>query len=115
MPKTSVDENASAVLAQHKVGMAWEPWVIEPIAESVPPEVLAHQYLRLRILAPNRSHVSVSVLWGMYVHAFLLLPKPSPPLFLGWESNLNKPLRKDTKCFPKKKEKPSKLTVDDRL
>ncbi len=73
MPKASVDKHARSVLTQHNIRMAWQPWIVQPITESLSPQILAHKYLRLRVRRANRGHVLVSLLWCKYVHDAKLL------------------------------------------
>ena len=49
MPEAAIDEDASAVLPQHKVRMTRETWVIQAIAETTAPEIVSHKQLWLGI------------------------------------------------------------------
>ena len=68
MPKAAVDEDDSAVFAQHDVGMTRETGMVEAIAEATGKEILAHQYLWACSLALDCSHAAVALLLGHLVH-----------------------------------------------
>lgn len=57
MPEAPIDEHARPILAQNDVGMAWQPWVVQPVSEPLTPQELAHDYLRLRVLGANTRHI----------------------------------------------------------
>ena len=68
MPEATVDEDDSAVFAQHDVGMTGESGMVEAIAEAAGKEILAHQYLRARSLALYCRHAAMALLLGHLVH-----------------------------------------------
>ena len=68
MPKATVDEYACTVFAQHNIWMARQARIIQPISESLPPQIFAHKYLWLRVRGTNRSHIFVSLLLGKNIH-----------------------------------------------
>jgi hypothetical protein len=49
MPKASIDEYARAVLSQHNIRMAWQPWIVQPVAEALSPQIFALKNFGLRI------------------------------------------------------------------
>lgn len=63
MPEATVDEDASAVFAQHNVWMSRKTFVVEPVAKAMMPEVFPYHYLRLSIFALDRGHVMMDSLW----------------------------------------------------
>lgn len=56
VPKAAVHENADAVSAQHDVGLAGQPLVVEPIAVAETPKEFAHNQLGLRVFAAIGRH-----------------------------------------------------------
>lgn len=63
MPKASVDKDAGAVLAKHKVRMTRQPRIVQPITKALFPQVFAHKNLWLRVRRANRDHIMVTLLW----------------------------------------------------
>lgn len=57
MPEAAVYEDAGAVLAQHKVGMSWQPSRVETVAETTAPQIMAHQQFWLGVLRADGRHV----------------------------------------------------------
>lgn len=49
MPKAAVHEYTSTILPQHNVGMPRQPRVVQPIPETLSPQVFTHNNLRLRV------------------------------------------------------------------
>ena len=71
VPETAVDEDARAVFAQHHVGTARQPRMVQPIAEPVSPQVAPHHQLGLGVLAVDGRHVTVSLLgYGLFGHDY---------------------------------------------
>lgn len=56
VPKAAVHENADAVSAQHDVGLAGQPLVVEPIAVAETPKEFAYNQLGLRVFAAIGRH-----------------------------------------------------------
>ena len=73
MPEATVDKHTRAVLAQHNVRMARQPWIVQPVSKSMAPQIFAHKYLRVRVRRANRSHVLVTLLWCELIHNAKLL------------------------------------------
>ncbi len=63
MPEASVHKNAHPVLPHHDVRFPWQSWMVQPIAEPMPPQVTAHNHFWLRVFAVDGSHICVA-LWG---------------------------------------------------
>ena len=53
MPEASVDEDARSVHSHHDVWFPRQSWMIQPVAESTTPQILAYKHLRLRVLSTN--------------------------------------------------------------
>ena len=70
MPEAAVHKDARPVLPQHDVWLARQTWMVQPIAESMPPQIVAHQYLRLRILATDGCHVGMKIAVHLLAHLF---------------------------------------------
>ena len=70
MPEAPVHKHACPVLAQHQIGMPWQPLVIQSVSESSLPQPLAHNQLRLRVLRPNRRHILTALLGREFIHCF---------------------------------------------
>jgi hypothetical protein len=68
MPEATIDKHASAVFAQHNIGMSRQPWIVQPVSESLTPQVFAHKNFRLRIRRANSSHILMPLLWSQSVH-----------------------------------------------
>lgn len=73
VPKAAVDKHTRAVLAQHNIRMARQPGVVQPVSESLPPQIFAHKYFWLRVRRANRSHILMSLLWCKSIHDAKLL------------------------------------------
>ena len=67
VPEASVHEDAGAVFAQHDVRFSWQAWMVEPVSESVRPQVFPDKDFRLGVLAFNCRHVVVALLYGQAV------------------------------------------------
>lgn len=67
VPEASVHEDAGAVFAQHDVRFSWQAWMVEPVSESVRPQVFPDKDFRLGVLAFNCRHVVVALLYSQAV------------------------------------------------
>ena len=74
VPEATVDEDDSPVFAQDNVRMTRQTWVVQPIAEPSAEQELPYQYLRLGVLPSYRSHATVALFPGQFVHELLLSP-----------------------------------------
>ena len=68
MPEATIHEDDSAILAHHNIGVSGKPRVVKPIAETAGKQELAHQQLRLGILAPNRRHAAMALFLSHLIH-----------------------------------------------
>lgn len=74
VPETAVDEDARAVFAQHHVGPARQPRMVQPVAEPVSPQIAPHHQLGLGVLAVDGRHVAVSLLgYGLLGHDYVFV------------------------------------------
>ena len=48
-------------------GVAWQSWMVESIAETMPPQPTTHHHLWLRVFAVDGRHVIMSFYWGEFV------------------------------------------------
>lgn len=71
MPETSVYENAGSIFPQHNIWFSRQPRMIEPVSETIVPQVFTHDNLRLGILSMNRCHAMMSLFWSQWVGHFL--------------------------------------------
>ena len=67
VPEASAHEDAGAVFAQYDVRFSWQAWMVEPVSESVRPQVFPDKDFRLGVLAFNCRHVVVALLYGQAV------------------------------------------------
>ena len=72
MPEATVDEDDSAVFAQHDVGTTGQTRVVQPIAEPSAEQEPPHQLLRFGVLPSYRCHTAMALLLGQFVHDVLL-------------------------------------------
>lgn len=56
MPEAAIHKDASAVLAEHDVGRARQPAIVDTVTETAGEEIPPHHHLWFRILRVNRSH-----------------------------------------------------------
>ena len=70
MLETPIDKDDRTILAQHYIRMARQTWVVEPIAEPSAEKELPHHYLRLGIPPAYRSHTTMALLLGQFVHIY---------------------------------------------
>ena len=61
VPKAAVDKHTRAVLAQHDIGMTGQTGIVQPVSESLSPQIFAHKYLRLSIRRANSGHVAMTL------------------------------------------------------
>ena len=62
VPKATIDKYTSAILAQYYIRVTGEAWIVQPVAESLLPQIFAYKYLRLRVRRANRrAHMQSSV------------------------------------------------------
>ena len=89
VPKTTVHEDYSAVLAEHKVGMSGKSGIKQPVTETVGKQEFPHYHFRPGIPAPYCGHAFVPLFSGHPVHchpdfrSYLLLSC----LHLRWSSS----------------------------
>lgn len=62
MPEAAIHEDTCAVFPHHDVWLIWQSWMIQPIAEPMPPQVTAHDHFWFGILAVYGCHVCVTLL-----------------------------------------------------
>ena len=62
MPKATIHEDASAVLAKHNIRMPRQPRIVEPVAEAHSPQKFAHDHLGASVLGTYGSHDVVASL-----------------------------------------------------
>lgn len=67
MPKAAIHKNTSSVLPHHNVWFPGHTRMIQPIAESVSPQIATHYNFWLRVLSVDSRHVRMTLLWGMDV------------------------------------------------
>lgn len=63
VPETAVHEDAGAVFAQDDIGFAGQAVVVEAIAEAMMPQVATDDHLGFGVLALDRRHIGVPLLW----------------------------------------------------
>lgn len=68
MPEAAVDEDDSPVFAQDNVRMPRQTWVVQPVAEPSAEQELSHQFLWRGISPSYRSHTTMALLFGQFVH-----------------------------------------------
>lgn len=69
VPKTTVYENHDAILAQHDVRRARQPFHILAVTVAAQKEVTAHNPLRFRVLAPYLRHDGGTLLLTPNIHS----------------------------------------------
>lgn len=67
MPEATIHEDARMVFAQYDVWVSRQAWMVEPVSESVRPQVFPDKDFRLGVLAFNCRHVVVALLYGQAV------------------------------------------------
>ncbi len=67
VPEAPVHQNTGAILPQHDVRLARQPWMIEPIPESPTPQKFPDKNLRFGIPAPYCRHIVVALFYGQTV------------------------------------------------
>jgi hypothetical protein len=71
VPEASIYKDAGSVLPHHNIWLPRQPWMIQPITETMPPQPFTHHHLRLCVFAMDSSHVGGTLLFGEPVHLYL--------------------------------------------
>lgn len=75
VPETAIHKDTRSVHPQHHIWAAWQPRVVQPVPETMPPQVFAHNHLRLGVFAVYCCHVVMSLLRSLAVHSLQFFQK----------------------------------------
>lgn len=67
MPEATIDENTCAVFPQDNIRFSWQPRMIQPITESIVPQIFAHNNLRLGVLPMDGRHAMMPLFWSQRI------------------------------------------------
>lgn len=70
MPETSIYENAGPIFPQYNIRFSWQTRMVQPVPETIVPQIFTHNNLRLGILSMYGCHAMMSLFWCQRVGHF---------------------------------------------